>query len=417
MNVWQVPVSGLALSILIMLPAGQALATTITGRASTVVEWFDDLNEETIVPAFQYLQLNALDIGNKGYDFRFYGRGGTDLADERSSYAESRLYFAYLEKRGFLHDGLDFRLGRQFISTTAGASLMDGLRLDHDFLDNYRLTLFGGGDVTYHEGYSLKDVILGGELAGGFMNDDLNLGLSYVAKLDEGLLAQELLGLEAAIDLFDALYLYNETQYDWLSDRLSYLLVGGKYHQFADWTARIEYLYSLPVFSSTSIFSVFAVDEYEEVLAELTYNLPRNWRAFGRYSREIYQDFEDADVFEAGIEKLRTRQFGGYLSGVYRDGGQDLKGFKARVSYLLRNMLLLGAGTEIDVLDRQVKVSDADPATDLDPPTEDTTSRRYWIDMTYFLSNQLNVQAKVERVESDFWDYYHRGRVRLNLFF
>jgi hypothetical protein len=408
MKVWQGPLFGLALSILALWPAGEALATTISGRASTVVEWFDDLNEETIVPAFQYLQLNALDISDKGYDFRFYGRAGVDLADERSSYAESRLYFAYLEKRGFFRDTLDFRLGRQFISTTAGASLMDGLRLDYGFLGDYRLTLFGGGDVTYYEGYNLKDVILGGEVAGGFLDDDLHLGLSYVSKLDSGLLAQELLGLNATLDLFDVLYLYNETQYDWLSDRVSYFLLGAKYFQFADWTARLEYLYSLPVFSSMSILSVFAVDEYEEVLAELTYNLAPDWRAFGRYTREI---FFDADVFEAGIEKLGTRQLGGYLAGVYREGGQDLKGVKARVSYLYQDIILAGVGLEIDVLERQRHTLETDS------PTDDTTSRRYWADVTFFVSNQVNVQAKVERIESDFWDYYHRGRVRLNLLF
>ncbi|KIH77861.1 hypothetical protein GFER_04335 [Geoalkalibacter ferrihydriticus DSM 17813] len=164
MKIWQGLTCGLALATLALWPVGDALGAKVSGRASTVVEWFDSANEHTIVPVFQYLQLNVLDIADQGYDFRMYGRLGDDLAGERSASAKSRLYFAYVEKRGFFLDNLDARLGRQFITTTAGASLMDGLRLDYGFLDNYRFTLFGGGDVTYYEGYNAKDAIVGGRL-------------------------------------------------------------------------------------------------------------------------------------------------------------------------------------------------------------------------------------------------------------
>lgn len=413
MKVWQGLSCGLALALLALWPVGDAHAAKVSGRASTVVEWFDTLNGDTVVPAFQYLQLNVLDIADAGYDFRLYGRAGTDLAGERSAAAKSRLYFAYVDKKDFLLDSLDMRLGRQFISTTAGASLMDGLRLDYGFLDNYRVSLFGGGDVTYYQGYNAKDVIVGGEVAGAFLDKTLNLGLSYVAKVEDGLLAQELFGFDADLTLFDSLYLYNETQYDWLSDRVSYFLVGAKYYQAAQWNARLEYLYSLPVFSSTSIYSVFAVDEYEELLAELNYTIAYGWRAFGRYTREMYQEFSDANVFEAGIQKLRTDRWSGYLSGVYRDDsdGQDLRGFKARAAYLFNQYLLAGVGVEVDVLDRQINYFD------LDSTSDETTSKRFWADATVYITKAINVQAKVERIESDLWDYYHRGRVRLNVLF
>jgi hypothetical protein len=34
-----------------------------------------------------------------------------------------------------------------------------------------------------------------------------------------------------------------------------------------------------------------------------------------------------------------------------------------------------------------------------------------------FITKAINVQAKVERIESDLWDYYNRGRIRLNVLF
>ncbi|WP_144401933.1 hypothetical protein [Geoalkalibacter subterraneus] len=403
---------GLVSAVLVLGPFFDASGARISGRTSTVVEWFDDANGKTIVPAYQYVQFNAYDLADKGYDFRIYGRIGDDLAGERSSSAKSRLYYAYIDKQDFGVDSLDLRLGRQFVTSAAGASVMDGLRLDYDFLDNYSLTIFGGGDVAYYEGYNAKDAVAGAEITGTFFKT-LNLGLSYLARFDGGLLAQELYGLDVEYDINDLLYFYSETQYDYLSDRVSYFLAGIRYYQFSQWKARLEYLYSLPVFSSTSIYSVFAVDEYEEILAELTYDIAPGWRVFGRYTREIYPEFSDANVFEAGLEKLRTDRWGGYLSGVYRDDedGQDLKGFKFRCSYLFNKHVLAGAGVEVDVFDRQIDYFDIDSSSD------ETTSKRYWVDATLFVTKAINLQAKVERIESDLWDYYNRGRVRLNFIF
>ena len=71
---------GLVSTVLVLGPFFDASAARISGRASTVVEWFDDANEKTVVPAYQYVQFNAYDLADKGYDFRIYGRVGDDLA-------------------------------------------------------------------------------------------------------------------------------------------------------------------------------------------------------------------------------------------------------------------------------------------------------------------------------------------------
>jgi hypothetical protein len=394
---------------IILLPISSALSTSITGRTRTVVEWYDDADEDTAVPLYQYLQLSVTDIAAKGYSFKGYGRLGEDVNNEVD--AESRLYYAYLEKKDLI-EGLDFRLGRQFISTTAGASLTDGLKLDYSFLKNYKVTLFGGGDVTYYEGYNAKDLIAGAEITGNF-GSSLDLGLSYLQKWDEADLAQELLGFDAGYDLAGWLWLYNETQWNILSEQLSYELVGAKYHGEIPFTLRIEYLYSLPVFSATSIYSVFAVDEYEEVLAEATWLIKPGLQSFVRYVREIYVNFDDADVIEAGIEKLRTGKFSGYLTGIYRkdDDGQDLKGFKVRAAYRIIPEVEAGVGLHLDVLERSINYFQTDADQD------ETTSKRYWADVKWSLTNKINLQAKFERIESDLWDYYNRGRISLNVLF
>jgi hypothetical protein len=408
MKPWEGLSYGLALAALVSWPAGNAMAASVSGRASTVLEWFDDPEGDTVVPIFQYLQFNALDLGNKGYNFHFYGRVGDDLADKWAEAAKTELYFAYFDKKNFLTDNLDMRLGRQFISTTAGASLMDGLRVDYGFLDNYRLSIFGGGDVTFYEGYSLKNATWGAQIGGRFLND-LDLAFSYLAKWYEGLLSHELFGITGSVN-WRMLYLYNETQYDNISQRLTYELAGAKIHPAGKWTLRGEYLYSMPLFSAQSIYSVFAVEQYQQALGEVTYNIRPDLKAFGRYTREIYEEFSDANVFEAGIEKIRTKRISGYLSGVYRNDLQDLWGVKGRFAYLFNHMFEAGVGAEVDVLDRYVNYFTLEAS-------DETTCSRIWLYGTVNLTSKTNIQAKVERIESDLWDYYYQGRVKLNILF
>lgn len=407
MRFWRVFVPGLVLVVSALGLAVSAQAATMSGRSSTVFEWYDTGQGETATPVYQYLLFNARDVMADGYNFRLYGRLADDLSDEADEFAESRLYYAYLEKKGFV-DGLDFKLGRQFLNTTAGASLMDGLYLDYHNLGPMGIRVFGGGDVSYYENYSAEDLIDGVELYGRF--DDLRAELSYVQRWDESELANELFGLNLDYDYADLLNLYTEVQYNYLNDSISYFTAGANYHRVQQYSVRLEYLYSLPVFSSTSIYSVFAVEDYQEILAELTYRFEDHpgLRAFGRYTREIYQDFSDANVFEVGIEKIRTDRYSGYLSGVYRDDddGQDLAGFKLYGAYLFNEDIRIGAGAHVDTLERR-----------LDDQDDETTSMRLWADATYYLTKKIDVQAKVERTESDLWDDYYRGRVRLNVRF
>ena len=88
-----------------------------------------------------------------------------------------------------------------------------------------------------------------------------------------------------------------------------------------------------------------------------------------------------------------------------------MRGFKVYASYLFNRMLQAGAGANVDVLERQIDFMD-DISDD-----DETTAKRFWADATVFFNKKINLQGKVERVESDLWDYYNRGRVRLNILF
>ncbi len=411
MKFWQGLTLGLIFALLVTWPIASIEAASLSGRSSTALEWYDTAEEETATPAYQYLQLNAKDLLKSGYNFKFYGRLADDLSGKDD--VDSRLYYAYLEKKNFLKN-LDFRLGRQFISTTAGASIMDGLTLKYSLSDAYSIRTFAGGDVKYYDGYSLKDVVDGIEFNGKFINNSVDLGISYLQKWDEGLIAQELIGFDVDYDFKENLWLYNELQFDLISERISYALFGGKYRFKKPFTLRAEYLYSLPVFSTTSIYSVFAVEEYKELMAELTYKFSREIQFFGRITHEFYQEFSDADVFELGVEKLRTNGFYGYLTGTFRndDDGQSLYGFKAYANYQFCTRFRAGLGANVDVLERDIAYFNTD-----DAEQNETTSTRIWVNGRYDLSKKMNLTAKYEYIESDLWDYYNRGILRLNIKF
>ncbi len=409
MKFWRKAILGSAVLLLILGPAGMALGASVSGRSSTVLEWFDTAQEKTAVPFHQYLLFNVHEIA-PGLSFHSYGRLSDDLASRVD--VDSRLYYAFLEKRGLLLPNLDARLGRQFISTAAGASVMDGLHLQYNDLGPAILKIFGGGDVRYHESYSAEDLIWGAEVSAK-IGLDLDLGLSYLQKWDGGDLAHELIGFEANYVWRRMLNIYSETQYSWITKDVAYFNLGANYYRNPKWSLRTEYLYSLPLFPSTSIYSVFAADKYQELMAELVYYVDPGLRLLGRYVREFHESFSDANLFEFGVEKLRTDRFSGYVLGTWRDDkdGQDLKGIKVRAAWLFNRYVDAGVGAHIDVLERRLNTHD------LFEEKSETTARRYWVDSTVYFSPTVNLQGKVERIESEFWNYYYQGRVRLNILF
>ncbi len=394
----------------VFLSATAAFATTVSGKASTVVEFFDNVSGETVVPVYQYLNLSIKDIAGGGYNFRSYGRLADDLANKDD--IDSRLYYAFLEKRDFSRKNLDLRLGRQYISTAAGSSILDGISLKsaYDGLGKrINFTFFGGGDLAYYKGYEEQDLMLGVEAASE-VYENLNIGLSYLQKWDSGDITHEIIGATLDYRYPALLNIYSDLQYSWIKKEFTYILAGMKYHGSQRFSLRTEYLYSLPVFSADSIYSVFAAEEYEEIMGELTYKLGPGVRAFGRYTREMYDEFADADVFEAGIEKVRTRtrRLSGYLIAEIRDDneGQNMEGVKFYLGYLAQSYLNVGCGVHYNVFERR-----------LTDEYDETTNARYWLDTSIYLTRKMNLQFKLERLENELYQDSFRGRLRFNVKF
>jgi len=404
MKKWRAAVAwGLTVFLLVLGISATSHAANISGRSSTVVEWFDDPDGDTAVPAYEYLLLNARDLWG-GWTFHGYGRLAEDLADEVD--VDSRLYSGYF-RNNRLAPWLDMRFGRQFVSTTAGASVIDGADIRFTLADHFTLRGLGGVGVSYESAEHSDDYFVGVEFAADELIKNLLVELSYVQTWDQGDLAKEMLGLHADYVFSPKLHLYNETQYSLLYEEITYQLFGASTGWGPDWRVRVEYLFSVPVFDSTSIYSVFAVADYEEVMGEVEYRIGPHHRSYLRLTHEMYEDFSDADVVDLGIETVGSKPYSYYLAGVMRmdDDGQDMSGVKCHIGYQLTKELEAGVGANVDVLERRLEDDD------------ETTSTRLWLDGTYRISKTMNVQGKVEYIESDLWEEYYRGRVRFNFYF
>jgi hypothetical protein len=388
-------VAGLVLGV--SAPAMVAAGTfELKGETTSILEsWEDPASGKAALPFHQYLRLDLTETEGGGQRLALYGRLSADI--EGRVDADSRLYHAWYEKKG-IFTGADLRLGRQWVTTVAGSPVIDGALLKAP-LWGHRLSVFGGGWVPFDD-ESPAALTWGAQLA----RDGANLGasLSYMQKWEGGDLAREYLGAEVSLAIPGDGKAYGEFQYDLLSGVFGWWLAGARFSPAARLSLRAEYAGSTPVFDSTSIFSVFAVDDYREASIKGDYRLDGGWTLFGGCTREFYREGGDSGVVEAGAELRRPRDLHGYLAGIWRTGEEDLSGIKVSVGAPVGLGVTADAGVEYDVYTRLGDEHDSD-----------TSARRLWVEGSRPLGDDLALSFKFERIVSVVYDYYNRGRLGL----
>lgn len=391
----------LTLCTLTLLPLS-LFAADFSGRLSSVASYYESFyNYDDSMPIYLYGMLNVKEITDEGLSFSSYARLADDILDEQEK--QGKLYYAYLEQKD-IFGSVDVKLGRQYVFSPAGSPLVDGIELKYRPFKSFNVKLFGGGDVELNDEYDEDDNVAGVELYGSYK--DLSYSVAYLNKWDEKALTKELAGLELDYNYENLIRLYTDIQYNVLREDYSYLLTGAGFYQ-PKWDVIFEYLYSLPVFESTSIYSVFAVEEYEEIFTRFRYKFDQGIYAYGSLTKELYDEFSDSYVYEVGVNKIRTDKFQGYVSVIFRDDGdgEDRTGVKTYASYFFHKYALAGVGVNYDVLEKS------------QDDTDDTTYERYWVDLTSYLNEKINLEFKLERVASNLYDDYFTGTIRCNYTF
>ncbi|PLX42701.1 MAG: hypothetical protein C0608_01160 [Deltaproteobacteria bacterium] len=387
-----------ALSLLVVFNPAMSQAADFRGRLTTAVEFFDSPDGDAAVPAYLYGWLNGKNLFDAGYTMNFYGRLADDLNGEVDR--DSRLYFAYLEKKEVLPD-LSFRLGRQFATTTAGSLVLDGLQLEYSIADPYSIKAFAGGSVSFDDDYEAGDMAYGAEFRAKY--NLLDVGLSYFQERDDSDLAKEMLGLDVVTGDKENFELSADLQYSLILEQATYFFGEAIYFGNDKYQVKAHYLWDVPVFDTTSIYSVFAASQYEELGAQFLYRFGGGLRAIAAVTSEMYEDFDNAYVYEAGFERIGS-DWSGYLFGTYRDDedGQDLRGIKAKYQMAVNKYFKPGVGIHADVLERRLDDDD------------ETTSTRMWAFVRSDVTDDIWLEAKVEHAESELYDEYNLARLRFN---
>ena len=382
-----------------------ARAVTLGGRSSTQALWFSDEFGKDSFDLSQYLRFNARQF-DKGDTVQVtgYGRAWADV--QEGDGIEGRLYYLYLDKRQAVKK-TDVRVGRQFFFVSAGAGIVDGARLDTRIAGPVAFTLVGGRNVLFDttgETTRRGDVAVAAQASLTNIPDGA-LDLSYYLTYNENDLAKELVGLSGNKRFGKVGELYTQVRLDLISEVFSELQFGARTAYFPKLTLNAEYFRSIPVFEATSIFSVFAVDRFQEILLRADYDLTPKVALNGEYRNESYGGGDTANAGEAGLRYSAGNGVTVYGAGIWRVGtGGNLAGFEISGDMVVKKNYLLAAGVQRDSFKREL-MTGYDAAT------------RFWGGCEARLSKNVTVSARVEDTISDQVSKDVRARLALNVAF
>ncbi len=381
----------LCLLVISLLFVANSWAVEIRGRSSTQFLWFDDFYNGRQTELTQYLRVAATGIDAAGkFSLYGYGRAGATLQNGDDIYNDDRtngrLYYLYGDYRD-IGGKVDIKVGRQFANLSADSSIIDGASFDVKNVGPVGFTFLGGRNVIFglngemgHTGDYAAGVAM---YLQGFQTTDLDI--SWFRKWDQYDVARDMLGASFKQYIFNTVKLYGNARYDMVSEVFNDLLGGIKVFPLANLSLTGEYYQNYPTFDTTSIYSVFAVNRYKEVVARADYTLNENLAVNAGYTRQDFGDDDSrGDVYILGctLRPLATLTID--LNYDRRSGyGGDLNGGALDVAYDATKELRLAAGLAYDVYQR-------------DNMTGEETAKNGWLGAKYKLNNSMSASLRVE---------------------
>lgn len=164
------------------------------------------------VPAYEYLQVDAGSLNERGLSFHLYGWGRADLAgsDFYQKDTAGELLYGYLEYTQAFSN-LNLRLGRQHVFEGVANESVDGLRVSSDLGRWVAISLYGGQPVALDAKNGRDgDTIWGGRLS-HHLGSRYDLGLSYQEIRNDSDTAEQRLGFDVSLALTESLALYGSS--------------------------------------------------------------------------------------------------------------------------------------------------------------------------------------------------------------
>lgn len=388
------------LALLLALPV-PAEAVDMRVTSSTQYLWFNDiLTGEDDGMLAEYVRMSLTKVNEKNtVSIQGYGRGTyRSAAAAGTDDLLGRLYYFYLDYRDAFADGVDLTAGRHYANLPAGSAVIDGATLKFRDIGPVGLKVLGGRQVIF-AGDRNEITGSGDRFIGASLSTDAikltHLEVGYARKTDNSDVARETVGLSVSAYLPKRIALYGEAKYDTITETTSELLAGVKFSPLAQLTLTGEYYESYPLFDSTSIYSVFAVNQYQETLFKAEYALNDAYKLFLAYAAEDFNDGEDADLYEAGIAARPLPDLAVNLSYDKRNGyGGKLSGLRINGKYTFGDASV-SAGADWDDFRRET--------------FSDHTVKKYWIGGTHRLGKTASLMVRAEDNRNVNYDHQYQG--------
>ncbi|UFS71397.1 hypothetical protein LPW11_04180 [Geomonas sp. RF6] len=410
------------LGLLLMFPllcASWAQAAEIHGRSSTQLIWYENdlLNNgihngnETSVELAEYLRLGITNIDKAGkFSIYGYGRGSQDFTSGQG--LNGRLYYLYGDLRDLFDNRLDLRIGRQWVNYAAGSAIIDGFLADVKNLGPVPLvfTVMGGHDVRFSldgEFGNITDTAMGAGVALALKDPpkffrNTQAEFSWFRRMHQDEIIRDVLGGTLTQYLLNNLKLYGNARYDLVTESFNEVQGGIKYYPLSNLVFTGEYYESFPAFDTTSIYSVFAVDQYQEAVFRVDYTFNDIFTVHGGYTREWFGEGATANVYLAGVgvhpvaplqlnvEFDQRTGYYGSITGVLVDALFDIN-----------KQFQLAAGFNWDVYQRQES-------------TGEEIARQYWFGGKAKLAKNMAVSARLQDDVNIRYESNWSGRVVLD---
>lgn len=318
----------LCLTAATLFPHELALSAGISGRLTSSVYGFEQSDQSHWRP---YLGMNATASlwrqGAHSATLHSNLRWTSDFSTKSSHDPQTYVYDLNVELAGFF-SGSRVYAGRQFVYSSIGSALIDGIRFKQKLPASFNLDLYGGA-ATAHQTpekiQALNDYALAGGRLGYQASSATKLGLNWLWRRSNGSTAQHRVGLDGQW-LTRRTELYGRAIYD-----LSAVVISGALARLTvrpdQWNISTELDWRKPSIDANSIFSVISSEMYKGVRLDISRKLPAGLAAVGQIHWELLPG-DDSWRTMIGVQSAAMM-----LGWTHRDGyGGKSDGLRGQVT-------------------------------------------------------------------------------------
>jgi hypothetical protein len=276
--------------LIFLITFSSIFAVDGNGQLSSEVYFFeqDSIKHTRLYQSFRF-NLNLWQQSNKKVTLQNYTRWTTDFDNKYSSDPQLFVYNAIIRFKNIVPKS-NVLLGRQFVYTSIGSDLIDGVNITNYSIPNLRFQIFGGVKVDRLNPETFvnsdENKVAGVQTFYSFSRK-YKIGFNWFARIQDKKIIYNRLGFNSNIN-YNRSRLYARVTIDPNLLTLNEILVRAEYN-YIKWRVGLEYLYREPFVTSNSIFAIINVDPYNRLRFNTQYKFNKRIRLIGNINYSLYE--------------------------------------------------------------------------------------------------------------------------------